>query len=91
MTMRLRPVEAVLLSIEEKPLPAEGACHFPPRMRKNDENYFGIGSFYSILRENKANSLDIGIMRDLEAVMGDTFKHLGETLTRFEDRDSISF
>lgn len=23
-------------------------------------------------------------MRDLEAVMGDTFKHLGETLTRFE-------
>lgn len=80
----LRPVEAVLLSIEEKPFRQRGLVTSLLGMRKNDENYFGIGSFYSILRENKANSLDIGIMRDLEAVMGDTFKHLGETLTRFE-------
>ena len=80
----LRPVEAVLLSIEEKPFRQKGLVTSLLGMRKNDENYFGIGSFYSILRENKANSLDIGIMRDLEAVMGDTFKHLGETLTRFE-------
>ena len=80
----LRPVEAVLLSIEEKPFRQKGLVTSLLGMRKNDENYFGIGSFYSILRENKANSLDIGIMRDLEAVMGNTFKHLGETLTRFE-------
>ena len=80
----LRPVEAVLLSIEENPFRQKGLVTSLLGMRKNDENYFGIGSFYSILRENKANSLDIGIMRDLEAVMGYTFKHLGETLTRFE-------
>lgn len=80
----LRPVEAVLLSIEEKPFKQRGLVTSLLGMRKNDDNYFGIGAFYSILRENKANTLDIGIMRDLDAVMNETFKHLGETLTRFE-------
>lgn len=80
----LRPVEAVLLSIEEKPFKQKGLVTSILGLHKNDENYFGIGSFYSILKENKANSLDQGIMRDLEAVMKDSFKHLAEVLTRFE-------
>ena len=80
----LRPTEAVLLSIEEKPFKQKGLVASILGLQKNDDNYFGIGSFYSILKDNKANSLDIGIMRDLESVMKDTFKHLAEVLTRFE-------
>jgi hypothetical protein len=52
--------------------------------QRNDETYFGLGSFYSILKDNRANTLDIAIMRDLESVMGDTFKHLATVLARFE-------
>ncbi|MBE7058836.1 MAG: hypothetical protein E7387_07030 [Ruminococcaceae bacterium] len=80
----LRPTEAVLLSLEEKPFKQKGLVASILGLQKNDENYYGIGSFYSILKDNKANSLDIGIMRDLESVMKDTFKHLAEVLTRFE-------
>lgn len=80
----LRPTEAVLLSVEEKPFKQKGLVTSILGLHKNDDSYFGIGSFYSILKENKANSLDIGIMRDLDSVLKDTFKHLAEVLTRFE-------
>ncbi len=81
---QLRPCEAVLLSIEEKPFRQKGFVSSLFGTKKNDDLYYGIGSFYSIVKENKANSLDIAIMRDMDMVMGETFKHLGETLTLFE-------
>ncbi len=80
----LRPVEAVLLSIEQKPFRNKALVTSLLGKKKNDDTYCGLGSFYSILKENKANSLDIAIMRDLESVMGDTFKHLASVITRFE-------
>lgn len=80
----LRPVEAVLLSIEERPFKQRGLVTSILGLRSNNENYRGIGSFYSILRDNKANSLDMGIMRDIDTILNETFKHLAETLTRFE-------
>lgn len=81
---QMRPAEAVVLSIEEKPFKQKGLVSSMFGLKKNDDSYHGIGAFYSILRENKANSLDIAIMRDIDSIMGDTFRHLGETLTRFE-------
>lgn len=80
----LRPVEAVLLSIEPKPFRNKALVTSLLGNKKNDETYFGLGSFYSILKENKANALDIAIMRDLDSVMGDTFKHLAMVIGRFE-------
>lgn len=80
----LRPVEAVLLSVEKKPFKQKGLVTSLLGLKKNDDSYYGIGAFYSILKDNKANSLDAGIMNDLNSVMHDTFKHLAEALTRFE-------
>ncbi len=80
----LRPIEAVLLSIEPKPFKNKALVTSILGRQKNDETYFGLGSFYSILKENRANSLDIAIMRDLESVMGDTFRHLATVIGRFE-------
>ncbi|MBP5780398.1 MAG: hypothetical protein J6X34_04085, partial [Clostridia bacterium] len=80
----LRPVEAVLLSIEPKPFRNKALVTSILGRQRNDETYFGLGSFYSILKDNRANTLDIAIMRDLESVMGDTFKHLATVLARFE-------
>ena len=70
----LRPVEAVLLSIEPKPFKNKALVTSILGRQRNDETYFGLGSFYSILKDNRANTLDIAIMRDLESVMGDTVK-----------------
>ena len=80
----LRPVEAVLLSIEPKPFKNKALVTSILGRQRNDETYFGLGSFYSILKDNRANTLDIAIMRDLESVMGDTFRHLATVLGRFE-------
>ena len=80
----LRPVEAVLLSIEPKPFKNKALVTSILGRQRNDETYFGLGSFYSILKDNRANTLDVAIMRDLESVMGDTFKHLATVLARFE-------
>jgi len=80
----MRPTEAVLLSIDEKPFKKKSVLSSIFGTSKNDETYFGIGTFYSILKDNAAGSLDAAIMRDLTYVMGDTFKHLSNSLQKFE-------
>ncbi|MBQ3847508.1 MAG: hypothetical protein II748_01480 [Clostridia bacterium] len=81
---RLQPQEAVLLTIEPKPFKNRGLVTTLFGNKRNDEKYFGMGAFYSILKETTAGALDQAIMRDLSRVMKDTFNHLGESLAKFE-------
>ncbi len=80
----MRPTEAILLSVDEKPFKKKSLLTSIFGNTKNDETYFGLGTFYSILKDNAAGSLDAAIMRDLSNVMSDTFKHLSNTLQKFE-------
>ena len=80
----LRPCEAVLLSVREKPIKKKGLLSNIFGTRTNEDEYYGIGTFYSIMKDNSAGTLDSAIMRDLGLVMNDTFKHLQNALARFE-------
>ncbi len=80
----MRPCEAVLLSVQEKPLKKRGLLSNIFGTKSNEEQYYGIGTFYSIMKENSAGTLDAAIMRDLSLVMNDTFRHLQTALARFE-------
>lgn len=80
----LRPIEAVLLSIEQKPFRNKALLTSIFGTRRNDEMYYGIGTFYTILKDTSANALDQAIMRDLSYVMNDTFRHMAMVLARFE-------
>ncbi len=80
----MKPCEAVLLSVQEKPLKKRGLLSNLFGTKANEEQYYGIGTFYSIMKENTAGTLDAAIMRDLTLVAGDTFKHLQNALMRYE-------
>lgn len=80
----MRPCEAVLLSIQEKPIKKRGLLSGLFGTKTNEEKYYGIGTFYSIMKDNSAGTLDAAIMRDLSLVMHDTFKHLSDALFRYE-------
>ncbi|MBQ7446093.1 MAG: hypothetical protein IJS71_09210 [Clostridia bacterium] len=84
----LHPVESVLLSVSEKPIKKRGVLSKLFSTKTNEDRYFGIGTFYSILRDNSAGTLDAAIIRDLYSVMKDTFKHLSDSLRRFENVES---
>lgn len=84
----LHPVESVLLSISEKPIKKKGLLANLFGTRSNEDRYFGIGTFYTILKDGSAGTLDAAIMRDLSSVMRDTFKHLADSLNRFERVES---
>lgn len=80
----MRPCEAVLLSVQEKPIKKRGLLSGLFGTRTNEDSYYGIGTFYSIMKDNSAGTLDAAIMRDLSLVMHDTFKHLADALARYE-------
>ncbi len=80
----MHPCEAVLLSVQEKPIKKKGLLSNIFGTRSNEEQYYGIGTFYSIMKDNSAGTLDAAIMRDLSLVMNDTFRHLQNALSRFE-------
>jgi len=80
----LKPCEAVLLSVREKPIKKKGLLSNLFGTKSNEEEYYGIGTFYSIMKDNSAGTLDAAIMRDLGLIMNDTFKHLQNSLARFE-------
>ena len=84
----LHPVESVLLSVSEKPIKKRGMLSKLFGTKTNEDKYFGIGTYYSILKDNSAGTLDAAIMRDLSSVMKDTFKHLAGSLNRFERVES---
>ena len=84
----LHPVESVLLSVSEKPIKKRGVLSKLFGTKTNEDKYFGIGTFYSILKDNSAGTLDAAVMRDLYSVMKDTFKHLSDSLNRFERVES---
>ncbi|MBO4261905.1 MAG: hypothetical protein J5921_04730 [Clostridia bacterium] len=84
----LHPVESVLLSVSEKPIKKRGMLSKLFGTKNNEEKYFGIGTWYSILRDNSAGTLDAAIMRDLSSVMKDTFRNLADSLNRYERVES---
>ncbi|MBP5312008.1 MAG: hypothetical protein J6112_04150 [Clostridia bacterium] len=84
----LHPVESVLLSVSEKPIKKRGMLSKLFGTKTNEDTYFGIGTFYSILRDNSAGTLDAAIMRDIYSVTKDTFRHLANSLNRFERVES---
>jgi len=84
----LHPVESVLLSVSEKPIKRKGLLSNLFGTKTNEDRYYGIGTFYTILKDNSAGTLDAAIMRDLSSVMRDTFRHLAESLSRFERVES---
>ena len=80
----LHPVESVLLSISEKPIKRRGLLSNLFGTKTNEDKYFGIGQFYTILKDGNSGTFDAAVMRDLSSVMGDTFRHLDESLKRYE-------
>ncbi len=84
----LHPVESVLLSVSEKPIKKRGMLSKLFGTKTNEDKYYGIGTWYSILRDNSAGSLDDAIMRDLASVMKDTFRNLADSLNKYERIES---
>jgi len=80
----LRPVEAVLLSIEPKPFKKRGIASTIFGTSKNDDVYNGIGTFYSIQKSSNLTTLDTQLFNDLTTVTKATFQNLAEVLVRFE-------
>lgn len=85
---QLRPTEAVLLSISEKPLKRKGLLSNLFGTKNNEETYAGIGTWYSILKDGNNGSFDAAVMRELSTVMGETFHHLEESLKCYENIES---
>lgn len=80
----LKAEEAIILSVNEKEFKRKGVMTSILGLGSNDMTYSGLSPFFSILKENKANSLDVAIMRELDSVVGDSFKNIAATLNRFE-------
>lgn len=80
----MHPARRVRISIQEKPIKRRGLLSGIFGTKSNEEQYYGIGTFYTIMKDNSAGTLDAAIMRDLSLVMHDTFKHLSDSLSRFE-------
>ncbi|MDR0286097.1 MAG: hypothetical protein LBI03_00045 [Clostridiales bacterium] len=80
----LRPTEAVLLSIEPKPFKQRSLISSLFGRDKNDEKYYGLGAFHSIFKDGSASAFETAILKDLNSLVGDTFKHLANVLGKYE-------
>lgn len=84
LSSELKAEEAIILSVNEKSFKRKGVMTSILGLRSNEETYSGLSPFFSILKESKANSLDVAIMRELDSVLGDSFKNIAFTLNRYE-------